>query len=366
MKRIISVICMLLVAFALVIGAKNVSAQEESRDVLKNLESFQRSLAGWMQNFDALNTKFDALQKEVKESLTPVKDAAKEIKGLEGRYETILSRVVAMERSASVAEVSAAIASFGDTLNLLKKLLSELTKRVEDQEVKTAVLEKRYKEAEMPLEPIKKAIDDLSRSMTERFDSMTERFDEQARRLEAAEENVKTHIQASEGQLKQIVSLQEQIQKLETAGPVTVGTETVTAEAPRGEVTGEEAETEKVAEAAEVPEAVTVPVKEEHVPTPEEEGYTGIGEGFYIRDVQLLPFGSSSQIQGEIKNLSEYGRSIVLFTVKIYNTSDMLLFSQDFSVKGFEKDEVRTFNEIISGYTPLDIARYEIVPKERY
>lgn len=57
-------------------------------------------------------------------------------------------------------------------------------------------------------------------------------------------------------------------------------------------------ETVKVAEGTE-----TVEVVKEHVPTPEEEGFQEIGDGFYVRNVRLLPFGSSSQIKGEIKKI---------------------------------------------------------------
>ncbi|MBI2556651.1 MAG: hypothetical protein HYW13_04420, partial [Planctomycetes bacterium] len=102
------------------------------------------------------------------------------------------------------------------------------------------------------------------------------------------------------------------------------------------------------------------------ISTPEEEGFKEMEDGFYIRNVSLFPFGSSSQIKGEIKNLSDRDRSIAAFTIKVYNASDMLLFTQDFSIKTFRKGDIRAFNEIISGYTPLDIARYEIMPKRRY
>jgi hypothetical protein len=170
-----------------------------------------------------------------------------------------------------------------------------------------------------------------------------------------------TTMKTLDGQLKNLLDLELRVKKLEKAGVAVAGA--VTPEAPptaqvQVAVGTESVKAEKGTETAEA-------VKE-HIPTPEEEGFKEIGDSFYIRNTNLFHFGSSSQIKGEIKNLSDRDRSIATFTVKIYNASDMLLFTQDFSIKTFKKDEIRAFNEIISGYTPMDIARYEIAPKRRY
>lgn len=339
-------------------GAKNIEAKDESRSVLKNLDEFQKSLADWMQNFDTLSTKFEALEKNVNNSLAPVLEATKDIKGMEERLTSIISRITTVERSASVTEISATINSFNETLSVIKKLLSDLTKRVEDQEVKSAVLEKRYQEAQRPLEPIKKAIDDLNKSVTEKLG-------EQEKRIASVDERFKTQVQSFEEQTKTIGDLQKQVRKLETTGTVAVGTATaLAAQVPAGTETvkaPEGTETAKVVEGPEVVEEV-----KKQPPTPEQEGFQEIGEGFYIRNVSLFPFGSSSQIKGEIKNLSDMDSSIAVFGIKIYNNSNVPLFTQDFSVKTFKKGETRTFNEIISGYSPVEIAKYEIASKRRY
>ncbi len=360
-KSIIYIALSMLFLFIVFLGTKSVEAKEESKNVLKNLDEFQKSLANWMENFDELSAKFENLEKNVNKSLAPVLDAAKDIKGMEERLTSIITRITAVERSASVAEIGATLTSFNETLSVIKKLVSDLTKRVEDQEVKTAVLEKRYQEAQRPLEPIKKAIDDLNKSITEKLG-------EQDKKITSIEEGFKTHVQSFEDQIKTVGDLQKQVRRLETAGPVAVGTVTAQVaevEGPVGTETvkvAEGTEAAKVAEAAEVAEVV----KEPAPPTPEEEGFQDIGEGFYVRNVNLFPFGSSSQIKGEIKNLSDTDRSIAVFGIKIYNNSNIPLFTQDFSVKTFKKGETRTFNEIISGYSPLDIAKYEIASKRRY
>ena len=95
-------------------------------------------------------------------------------------------------------------------------------------------------------------------------------------------------------------------------------------------------ETVKVAEGTE-----TAAIAKERIPTPEEEGFKEMEDGFYIRNVNLFPFGSSSQIKGDIKNFSDRDRSIAAFTIKVYNASDMLpiyagFFNQDFQEGGYQ------------------------------
>lgn len=360
MKGIPSVILSVFLLFGL-IGVKNADGQGGAQEVMKELDDFQKSLSGWMKNLDGLGSQFAALQKSVNDSLTPLKEFEKVVKGNEEKLNSIVSRLEGIEKTASVADVKGVIDSFGKTLDVLKKLLSDLAKRVEDQEVKTAVLEKRYQEAQRPLEPIKKAIEDLNKLVTEKLG-------EQEKRIATAEDSLKTRvasldssIKTFEGQLKSVSDLEMRMKKLEKGGLVAVGT--VTAEVPpaaRVQVPVG-TETVEVAEGTETAEAV-----KERVVTPEEEGFTEIGEGFYIRNVVISPFGSSSQIKGEMKNFSDRDRSIATFAIRIFNASDMLLFTQDFSIKTFRKGEIRTFNEIISGYAPVEIARYEIITKRRY
>ncbi len=360
-KSMIYIAFIMLFLFIISLSAKSIEAKDESRTVLKNLDEFQKSLADWMQNFDTLSAKFEALEKNVNASLAPVLEATKDIKGMEERLTSIISRITTVERSASVTEISATINSFNETLSVIKKLLSDLTKRVEDQEVKSAVLEKRYQEAQRPLEPIKKAIDDLNKSVTEKLG-------EQEKRIASVDERFRTQVQSFEEQTKTIGDLQKQVRKLETAGIAAVGTATaLVPQVPAGVETVKAAEGTETAKVAEGPgpEVVEEEVKK-RAPTPEEEGFQEIGEGFYIRNVSLFPFGSSSQIKGEIKNLSDMDSSIAVFGIKIYNNSNVPLFTQDFSVKTFKKGEIRTFNEIISGYSPLEIAKYEIASKRRY
>lgn len=361
MKGILSVTFSIFLLFFL-FGAKNAHGQNSGQEVLKELDDFQKSLSNWMKNLDTLTAQFTTLQKNVGESLTPLKEFDKSVKGIEEKLNTIVSRVAVVEKSSSIAEVKGMLDSFNKTFDVLKKLLSDLSKRVEDQEVKAAVLEKRYHESQRPLEPIKKAIDDLTKLVTDKLG-------EQEKRIASVEDSFKTRVasldttlKSIEGQSKVLAELETRTKKLEKAG-IAIAPGAVTTEAPPPPQTQVSVGTETVQ-----PEkgTETVEVEKERIPTLEEEGFKEIGDNFYLRNVNLFPFGSSSQIKGEIKNLSDRDRSIATFTIKIYNNLDMLLFSQDFSIKTFKLGEIRPFNEIISGYAPLDIAKYEIIPKRRY
>lgn len=354
--------CLFMMFFLL--GAKDATEQGGGTEVLKELDDFQKALSGWMKNLDDISSQFGLLQKSVGESLSPLREFDKSVKGIEEKLNTIMLRVESMEKSASVVEVKNMLDSFNKTLDVLKKLLSDLTKRVEDQEIKTTVLEKRYQEAQRPLEPIKKALEDVSKVVNDKLS-------EQEKRFAAIEESVKTRIATSDTamktldeRLKTISDLESRMKRLEKSSAVVSGTATIEAspvvQQPQVSVGTEAAKAETGTT------TVTAEAVKEHVSTPEEEGFKEIGDGFYIRNVNLFLFGSSSQVKGEIKNLSDKDWSIAAFVIRVYNASGMLLFNQDFSIKTFKKDEIRSFNEIISGYSPLDIARYEIGPKRRY
>src|SRR3972149_3045120 len=344
-------------------GVKNACAQEKggSQDVLKELDDFQKSLSNWMKNLDTLGSQFSSLQKNVSESLAPLKEFDKMIKGIDEKLNTSMSKMESLERTTSIAEVKGMLDSFGKTFDVLKKLVSDLKKSVEDQEIKTAVLETRYQEAQKPLEPIKKAIEDLNKLVTNKLG-------EQEKKIISLEDSIKTRaasldttMKTFEGQMKDVSDLETRMKKVEKTGGVSPGTATAEVPPAAQAQAAMGTETARVAEGTE-----TAAIAKERIPTPEEEGFKEMEDGFYIRNVNLFPFGSSSQIKGEIKNFSDRDRSIAAFTIKVYNASDMLLFTQDFSIKTFRKGDIRAFNEIISGYTPLDIARYEIMPKRRY
>ncbi len=333
--------------------------EKASQDVVKELTDFQNALLNWMKGFDTIKSQFSAFQKEVEQSLAPLKDFDKSLKGTEEKMNTVLAKIDIVEKSSSIAEVKQLIETFGKTFEVFKKNMSDLTKRIEDQEIKNAVLEKRVMETQKPIEPVKKALEELSKVVMEKLS-------DQEKRIVAAEEVMKNRVASLdaatknfEGQIKALADLETRTKKLEKGGFTVAAT---AAPATSQTLPG----TETAAVATVTGTGTVEVVKEQHVVTPEEEGFKDIGDGFYLRNANVSQFGSSSQIKGEIKNAAEKDRSIATFVIRVFNASDVVLFSQDFSVKTFKSGEVRNFSEIISGYTPLDIAKYEVITKRRY
>ena len=62
------------------------------------------------------------------------------------------ARVDKVVKMSSLKGVKDIVKSFEGTLDVFKNRFSELAKRLEDQEVKTAVLERIYKTAQKPIE----------------------------------------------------------------------------------------------------------------------------------------------------------------------------------------------------------------------
>ncbi len=361
-KKLFVLLSMLLLFFTL--GANNPDDKGGAQDVVRELSDFQNALLNWMKGFDSIKNQFSTFQKEVEQSLAPLKEFDKTIKGTEEKMNTVLAKIDIVEKSSSVAEIKQLIEAFGKTFDVFKKNMSDLTKRIEDQEVKNAVLEKRVMETQKPIEPIKKALEDLSKVVTEKVN-------EQEKRIVAAEDIFKTRVASLEaatknfeGQMKVLADLEARTKKLEKGG-FTVAATATPAPTPAPQTSAGTETAAAVAATATGTETVEV-VKEQRVVTPEEEGFKDIGDGFYLRNANVSQFGSSSQIKGEIKNVAEKDRSIATFVIRVFNASDVVLFSQDFSIKTFKSGEVRNFSEIISGYTPLDIAKYEVITKRRY
>ena len=87
-----------------------------------------------------------------------------------------------------------------------------------------------------------------------------------------------------------------------------------------------------------------------------------IGEEFFIKNIKFEPFGSSSQISGEIMNKSDRDYGMTDFKVQTYDKENVSLGIQRFSVYGFSKGITKPFEEIIVGVRPKKINKYSIYP----
>jgi len=359
-------------------GTRNVAqGQASSQDVNRELEEFQTSLQNWMNNFDTLSDQFSSLKKSVNGHLAPLKDLG----NIGDKLSSLDSRVKKVEQSTSIEEVKKVIDSFGKTFDTFKKLFADLKKKVEDQGVKISVLEKKYLQAERPLKPFKKEVEDIKTFVKETFA-------EQEKMINASIEKISKRV-GSQGSmlLNNIANIKNRLKKLEGGGVVGTspphGAE-VASEAPLQEAPVPEhppqAPSHETQEEAKVAEETSAHSKEstgeeqkaanteeakknELFAALEKEGFEKIGENFFVRNVKLDTFGSSTQIEGEIKNVSGRDQSIAEFEIRIYDLNDVLMEKIDFSIKSFKEKETRTFSQIITGYNPVSIGRYEITAK---
>jgi len=118
-----------------------------------------------------------------------------------------------------------------------------------------------------------------------------------------------------------------------------------------------------------VKKAVTPKVQPKEAKPPvkkvaETKGLIDIGGGFFIKNLKLKPFGSSTYISGKIMNKSDRDYSIVDFKVQTYSEENDLLGDHGFSIKGFKRDSTKTFEEVIAGAATEKIAKYSIFPAE--
>ena len=92
------------------------------------------------------------------------KSKAAELNQSLANIENLLSdmdaKVERVENMSSLEGVKEIVKSFEGTLNVFKKRFSKLANRIEDQEVKTSVLERMYKTANKPLDTLMQAIDE--------------------------------------------------------------------------------------------------------------------------------------------------------------------------------------------------------------
>lgn len=308
-----------------------VSHRDSSGDALSELSN-------WMERMERLADKMDNIEKDI----DSLKNTIESFERREKTLATFAARIEALEQMES-----------GQTMNTLKEGLSELRKVVEDQQVITAVLEKKYQEAQRPLEPIKTAIEEQK----EVISKLVARIDAQDKRIELMSDSVNKKMmplaeltKEIDEKMASISRLSDIINNLEKRGddmekalisglPSLSGASgTSTAETPVSEG-------EKKFSIADVLKA---------------QGFQETGGGFFVRDVKFKSFGSSVEVSGEVMNDSEENYNVADFRIFVYDDKDTLLRSQDFSVKGINKGNVKPFKEIISGVKVSEAVKYAV------
>lgn len=351
-------------------------------DILKDLQKFTESLGDVVTQISELSRRMSTLESDNQSRDKQIAEYNQSMINIEAHLKDLDANVERVANMASLKGVKDIVKSFEGTLDVFKKRFAELANRVEDQEVKTNVLEKMYKTANQPLDSLMQTID----SQKGLIDRLEGKLNSQETLISSLRDNLEkqTSLAASLG----IEELNARISKLESGVLVrsTATHDEHATEAPvdsHGKHAAEQHVTTPVGhEEHAAEEHVTAPaghdehVMEQHVTAPtghQEEpkdhisksDLIDIGQGFSIKNIKFKPFGSSSQISGEIMNNSENDYGMLDFKLQAYDIENVPLGGLGFSIYGFKKGKVGSFKEIIAGIEPKKIAKYSIYPAKR-
>ncbi|HLG31311.1 MAG TPA: hypothetical protein VI387_13965 [Candidatus Brocadiales bacterium] len=346
-KSFLVIISLMSVLFLM--GAK------DSKQVIESLGGLEKSLSSWVASMDNLENKLVALEEMMAKESQAKEDLIKMLSSIEKQLAEMNVRIQKVEKTTTFF-TEMPMETLGKTLKFYNEGIAELKKRLEDQQVITSVLEKKYQEAQRPLEPVMKEVAEVRKQVID----ISTKVDQQAATIDDMQKNLKSTIVESitvtlHEYEKIFMTLAKRIENLEKQTGATTAAEFT--EKEKEEKAKTEQEGAKQQETAEGKESAVAAAPQK---TPEEEGFQDIGQGFYVKNVRFEPFGSSATLIGEMKNYSNKDYSIAGFTIKVYNSAELLLGSDDFSIKGFKNGEIKTFKQIITGVEPKKIASYSI------
>ena len=129
-------------------------------DILKDLDKFEQSLGEWVTQIDELNNRISNLESDKASSEKRAAELNQSLTNIENLLSDMDAKVERVANMSSLEGVKEIVNSFEGTLDVFKKRFSKLAKRIEDQEVKTAVLERMYETANKPLDTLMRAIDE--------------------------------------------------------------------------------------------------------------------------------------------------------------------------------------------------------------
>ena len=313
-------------------------------DILKDLKNFEKSLSDWVKQTDELSQRLSEMEGERGAREKQIADFNQSMADIGNLITDLNAKVDKVANMASLKGVKDIVNSFEGTLDVFKKRFSEMAKRLEDQEVKTAVIERIYQTSQKPVETLINSIDEQKSVISK----LAERLDKQEKLIMSMEEVEELNVRLSklESEFEEIPK--EVSEKTEAGKDVEVS-----------EVSPEKTEVEKK-DAAPVVQPKETKASPEKVT--ETDGSIDIGGGFLINNVKLKPFGSSSHISGDIMNKSDGEYGMIGFKVQAFDKDNVILGGHGFTIHGFRKDSTKTFEEVITGVDIKKIARYAIYP----
>ena len=313
-------------------------------DILKDLKNFEKSLSDWVKQTDELSQRLSEMEGERGAREKQIADFNQSMADIGNLITDLNAKVDKVANMASLKGVKDIVNSFEGTLDVFKKRFSEMAKRLEDQEVKTAVIERIYQTSQKPVETLINSIDEQKSVISK----LAERLDKQEKLIMSMEEVEELNVRLSklESEFEEIPK--EVSEKTEAGKDVEVS-----------EVSPEKTEVEKK-DAAPVVQPKETKASPEKVT--ETDGSIDIGGGFLINNVKLKPFGSSSHISGDIMNKSDGEYGMIGFKVQAFDKDNVMLGGHEFTINGFRKDSTKTFEEVITGVEIKEIAMYAIYP----
>ncbi|OHC03112.1 MAG: hypothetical protein A3H23_09775 [Planctomycetes bacterium RIFCSPLOWO2_12_FULL_40_19] len=316
-------------------------------DILKDLKNFEKSLSDWVKQTDELSQRLSEMEGERGAREKQIADFNQSMADIGNLITDLNAKVDKVANMASLKGVKDIVNSFEGTLDVFKKRFSEMAKRLEDQEVKTAVIERIYQTSQKPVETLINSIDEQKSVISK----LAERLDKQEKLIMSMEEVEELNVRLSklESEFEEIPKeVSEKTEKTEAGKDVEVS-----------EVSPEKTEVEKK-DAAPVVQPKETKASPEKVT--ETDGSIDIGGGFLINNVKLKPFGSSSHISGDIMNKSDREYGLIGFKVQAFDKDNVMLGGHEFTINGFRKDSTKTFEEVITGVEIEEIAMYAIYP----
>ena len=332
-------------------------------DILKDLDKFEKSLGDWVSQIEELNGRIANLEGDKALREKQNSELNQSLANIENLLSDMDAKVERVENMSSLEGVKEIVKSFEGTLNVFKKRFSKLANRMEDQEVKTAVLERMYKTANKPLDTLMQALDEQKSVITK----LGNKLEKQEELILSMKESLQKQSSPDKSLVSGIEELYSRLSKLEKGVLVQTATEHGKHEEEKHDAAsaGHHEEAKHAAAPDEHHEeakhaAASTGHHEETQAHVEKTDLINIGDGFFVKNITFQPFGSSSQISGEIINKSDRDHGMTDFKVQAYDKENIPLGDQGFSVYGFNKGTTKPFEEIIVGVISKEISKYAI------
>src|SRR3989338_10042600 len=172
-------------------------------DILKDLKNFEKSLSDWVKQTDELSQRLSEMEGERGAREKQIADFNQSMADIGNLITDLNAKVDKVANMASLKGVKDIVNSFEGTLDVFKKRFSEMAKRLEDQEVKTAVIERIYQTSQKPVETLINSIDEQKSVISK----LAERLDKQEKLIMSMEESLKKQTSPAESFTKGVEEL---------------------------------------------------------------------------------------------------------------------------------------------------------------